>query len=294
MRLLLPLFLLMIAAIPQARAAITWTESELGLTAMVPMENAPFPHPSRAEGHHYKEVHYPAATHYSDNTVALFIPAGFRPTPTTDLVFYWHGWNNSVAAALDSFRLREQFVAAGRNAILVFPEGPKNAPDSSMGRMEDEGAIRRLADEVMGVLRAEGRVPADAALGRVILSGHSGAFRGIAACVRHGGLGDHLAEVWLLDASYSQLDAFVGWVTANPGRAVLHSVFTDHLAPQNYTMIKGLHDAGVTMRLLVEDEVGETLPPGTRVSFTHATKSDHNGAVRFFEIYLRSSQLDAR
>jgi hypothetical protein len=44
------------------------------------LASAPFPHPQRAQGHKYKDQFYPAAEHYSNDTVAIFIPKGFRET----------------------------------------------------------------------------------------------------------------------------------------------------------------------------------------------------------------------
>ena len=49
-----------------------------GELTVTPLASAPFPHPKRADGHRYKNQLYPAQEHYSDNTVAIFIPKGFR------------------------------------------------------------------------------------------------------------------------------------------------------------------------------------------------------------------------
>ena len=55
-----------------------------------------FPHEKRAKGHTYEGKAYPADLHYSDRTVAIFVPKGFRAGDATDLVFYFHGWRNNV------------------------------------------------------------------------------------------------------------------------------------------------------------------------------------------------------
>jgi hypothetical protein len=55
------------------------------------LASAPFPHPQRAEGHTYKEQFFSAAEHYTNDTVAIFIPAGFREPEKIDFVVHFHG-----------------------------------------------------------------------------------------------------------------------------------------------------------------------------------------------------------
>jgi len=112
-----------------------------GRLILAPFVSAPFPHPDRANGHTYQNKLYPAKEHYSDNTVALFIPRGFRETGSIDVIIHFHGWTNTVAGTLTTFHLVEQLVASGKNAILVIPEGPHNAPDSFGGKLEDAGGL---------------------------------------------------------------------------------------------------------------------------------------------------------
>src|SRR4051794_11305186 len=67
------------------------------------LNSAPFPHPDRARGHRYKEQEFSAAEHYSDNTVAIFIPKNFRPTTSLDFVVHFHGWHNNVTNVLSRY-----------------------------------------------------------------------------------------------------------------------------------------------------------------------------------------------
>ena len=83
------------------------------------LASAPFPHPQRAHGHEYEGKIYDAAGHYSDNTVAIFIPRGFSQNGRVDFVVHFHGWKNHVEAVLRHYQLIEQFVASRRNAVLV-------------------------------------------------------------------------------------------------------------------------------------------------------------------------------
>jgi hypothetical protein len=102
---------------------------------------APFPHSSRAEGHQYKDRFFPAEKHYRDSTVAIFIPKSFRATGPVDVVVHFHGWGNSVTGALSQFQLIQQFAASERNALLVVPEGPREASDSAGGKLRTQAAL---------------------------------------------------------------------------------------------------------------------------------------------------------
>src|SRR5579864_5225617 len=93
-----------------------------GELLLVHLASAPFPHPQRAQGHKYKDQFYNAAEHYSNDTVAIFIPRGFREAGRIDFVVHFHGWQNNVEAVLGRYQLIEQLVASRRNAVLVVPQ----------------------------------------------------------------------------------------------------------------------------------------------------------------------------
>lgn len=226
MKALLALFLLVVTRTGFAES-LEETYATDGRLIVTQFVSAPFPHPSRADGHKYKDKVFPADPHYSDNTVAVFIPKGFRETPRVDMVVYFHGWNSSVASTLRRFKLIEQFVDSGRNAVLVVPEGPKNASDSSGGRLEDPDGFKRFVDELTVTLREQaGFKRADFTVGRIILSGHSGGYKVISAILDRGGLPDRVSEVWLFDALYAETDKFLAWWDRRQGR--LLNIYTQN------------------------------------------------------------------
>jgi hypothetical protein len=196
-----------------------------GRLILAPLANAPFPHPARAEGHVYKEQLFSAADHYSDSTVAVFVPKGFRETESVNFVVYFHGWRNSVVGTLSSANLIEQFGASRQNTLLVVPAGPLNAPDSFGGKLEDSGGFTRFMDDVVATLRKH-RVlsSAETRVGDIILSGHSGGYRVMSAVLERGGLTPQVKEVWLFDALYGGTEAFLAWQTNQNGR--LLAVYT--------------------------------------------------------------------
>ncbi|MBI3886286.1 MAG: hypothetical protein HY302_11235 [Opitutae bacterium] len=229
MRRLKTLTFLILAWRAVARVTPSWEETYAahGRLIVASFASAPFPHPARAAGHIFQGKLYPAAEHYADRTVAIFIPQGFRETDRIDLVVHFHGWSNTVAGTLATFHLIEQFVASGKNAVLVVPEGPRNAPDSFGGKLEDPDGFRRFIDEVAAALRARaGFKRPDFSVGRIILSGHSGGYHVVAGILDRGGLARNADEVWLFDALYGQTDSFLAWADRTHGR--LLNIYTDH------------------------------------------------------------------
>ena len=77
---MLCLLLLGCAMLPAHGETLAERFAGSGQLIVTQLTSAPFPHPKRAEGHTYQKKLYPAAEHYSDNTVAIFIPKGFRET----------------------------------------------------------------------------------------------------------------------------------------------------------------------------------------------------------------------
>ncbi len=219
------------AAPTDSRPSIEWEKSDLGETAFVPMNSAPYPHSSRDKGFMYNKVLIPREPHYTDSTVGLFIPRGFRRTPKVNVLVYLHGWSNNVRKAISEFKLREQIAASGQNIILIFPEGPRDATDSGCGKLEDKDGLKHLVEESLATLHAAGKIEHEK-IGHVLIAGHSGAYRGLACCADHGGLDTQLAGVCLLDSSYGNLDMFVNWVQKHP-KGRFFSIFTDHLSAQN-------------------------------------------------------------
>jgi hypothetical protein len=172
------------------------------------MKSAPFPHTKRENGHIYDGKTYPAAEHYRDSSVMIFLPNGFQPRKTLDFVVYLHGWYNSIDSATAQFRLAEQFAESRRNAVLVFPEGPKFAPDSFAGKCEDSCGLQRLLQETLETLQRTKKIRAN--VGTVILAGHSGAYRGMAYMLARGRV--PVREVWLFDALYGQQEKYTHWL----------------------------------------------------------------------------------
>lgn len=213
---------LFVAPIFAQRTTITRLDT-LGFLVRTHLKNAAFPSPDRAEGHDYEGKHYSAEANYSDNTVLVFIPRRLYWGQRTDFIVHFHGWWNSADSVLNTFRLAEQLIAAKKNAILVLPQGPKNAPDSHGGKLEEPGAFLRFMAELADSIASATTKPRVAG-GSIILSGHSGAYRVMANILEKGGMDEAIREVWLFDGLYGDTDRFLNWMVKPPRRFV--NIFT--------------------------------------------------------------------
>ncbi len=126
---------------------------------------------------------------------------------------HFHGHFTTAAAALTEYRLAEQLVTSGRDAVLVVPQGPVRAPESSGGKLERPRGLERLHAEVTRLVAAELARPA-LVPGKVVLSAHSGGYQPAAGCLAHGGA--RVTDVILLDALYGFSSTFSRWVSGKP------------------------------------------------------------------------------
>ncbi len=303
MKLLVPrlsgCLLLALPSIAHAAPSLEETYAAQGRLIVAQFASAPFPHPARAEGHTYDKQLYPATEHYADSTVAIFIPTGFRETARVDFVVHFHGWRNTVAGTLSTFHLIEQLVASGKNAVLVVPEGPHDAPDSFGGKLEDAGGFKRFMDEVVGTLRTRAVFktnPKDIFIGRIILSGHSGGYHVIAGILDRGGLAKNADEVWLFDALYGQIDSYVNWSDRTHGR--LLNIYTDHggTKEESEKLQARLLARGTALYATEETVLTAAKLKGGQFIFLH-TDLAHDDVMakrNQFELFLKTSVLNDR
>ncbi len=286
--------LLFASAGASASETLEQTYAAYGRLIVQPFASAPFPHPHRAEGHRYRDRFFPASEHYSDSTVALFIPKGFRETTKVDFVVHFHGWNNSVAGTLNTFKLIEQFAASGRNAVLIVPAGPRNASDSFGGKLEDADGFKRFVEEAMTILRQQaGFKQSNSAPGQIMLSGHSGGYRVISAILDRGGLSTKVKEVWLFDALYAETDKFLTWWQRERGRLIV--IYTEQGGTKSVTeaMMAALKQCGDSFWQGSERSVSEDELRANRLIFLH-TDLTHNEVLErrsTFGRFLTSSGL---
>ncbi len=199
--------------------AFAQSYSEYGTVLRFSTKNAMFPHSKRAEGHTYQNQKFSASEHYQDSSVLIFIPKGYHFSTKTDLVVHFHGWYNHIDSVASIFKLIEQFASAQPNALLVLPQGPKDAPDSYGGRFEEKDIFKQFIYEILGSVsrlqKQKTLIPRN-----IILSGHSGAYRVMSFILLQGGLPEHIKEVWFFDGLYGQLEKYGVWLQRKSARLV--------------------------------------------------------------------------
>jgi hypothetical protein len=284
---LLPFFLF--AQEPSKRFA------EYGELLITQLSSAPFPHPGRAAGHTYGKQFFPAEKHYSDSSVAFFIPRGFRQTEVVDLVVHLHGWWNNIDTTLSKYKLPQQLFESGKNVILVVPEGPRNAPDSFAGKLEDAGGLKRFVTDVVDFLFTHGKIKTRS-VGRVILSGHSGAYHGISYALMRGGMAEGVSEVYIFDALYGQTEKYAHWIDRYPGKMI--TIYTDSGGTKEETelLMEDLDGWKIPYRALEESAIVRGDLHDNRLVFIH-TDLEHDMVVSArmeFREFLKASGLSNR
>lgn len=203
---------------PAARA-VDAAEGQFGRILSLDLAAAPFPDDSRQGGYAYEGDFFPREGHYDDPSVEVFVPKGFEPRGSVDLVFFFHGWYSSISEAADEFALFRQFSDSGAKALLVLPETARDAPDSFGGKLERGDGFDAMVSELLDALRESGSTPRLEA-GRITLAGHSGAYRVISRILDQRGAASKVGEVCLFDALYEDAERFEGWILRSHGRFV--------------------------------------------------------------------------
>jgi hypothetical protein len=293
-RLLCIVFICCVTLAARAEDSLAAHFAPLGSLIVTQFVSAPFPHPERAQGHKYHDEFFSAAEHYYDSTVAMFIPKNFRVTDKIDFVVHFHGWRNTVAGTLEQFKLIEQLCDSGKNAILIVPEGPHDAPDSFGGKLEDSNGFARFVTEAVEKLEACGVLArTNVEIGNIILSGHSGGYHVMSVILDHGGLSGKIKEVWLFDAVYGGTEDFVAWQKNENGR--LLDIYTDHGGTKDETesLIKFYRTNGVSYFAAEETNALSEDLLTNKIIFLH-TGLEHNEVISQrdeFAQFLKTSCL---
>jgi hypothetical protein len=263
-----------------------------GQTFLPQLATAPFPHASRAQGHDYDGKHYSAADHYSDATVGIYVPTHFRPGSATDFVVHFHGWNNHVAEVFHRYELREQLEESGRNAILVVPQGPTDAPDSGNGKLElDENGFARFMADVARFLRGQG-ITTNEAIGAIVLSSHSGGYGGLGGVLTRGGLNAHVTDVILFDSAYGYFDAIAAWTKVDPEHHLV-TLFTDDTSLGNTELMARLQGAR-PFQVLDAASMTPAQLQTREATFAFTTSVAHDELLQryhWYALFLRATQM---
>jgi hypothetical protein len=241
------------------------------------LQSAPFPHPDRQNGYQYAQTQYPADPHYTDPSVAVFVPYGFRADSPVNLVFFFHGWYSTIDDAEQKFDLYRQFSQSGVHALLVLPELARNAPDSFGGKLHEKGGFTRMVSELLGQLSTDG-VIGDTRVGSIVLAGHSGAFQVIGDILKQGDLSADIKEIFLFDALYAFIDQYRRWIEAESGRFISVIAADGEENTDVNALISALRKDRVAFQVAPDDPDADAQTLGSRVLFMKSS-SDHFGVI---------------
>lgn len=280
----------LIGLVSMAMQSAVWKTSSDGDLALIPFASAPFPHSSRDNGYKTGTTFYPRDPHYTDSTVGVFLPKNFKPGKSINFVIHFHGWNNHVQQVFEQYDLARQMQLSGLNAVLLVPQGPRDANDSTDGKLQyDKGSLTALLNEALGFLAKEGRIPSDAKLGHFALTSHSGGYLVTTYIVDRKELADKLTDVILFDSTYGGLPAFADYCAANPNNRLI-SICTEHLGHENARLIALLQKRHIQPRVLFEEDLtdAEVAKRGPLIVLT--TTLEHNDVIHkrdYFAKWLR-------
>jgi hypothetical protein len=134
---------------------------------------------------------------------------------TAGTVVYLHGHNSSADHAWREFALARQFRQSYLNALFVVPDSTADGEEAL--HWASCGALLGHVERLTGMARPPGKL---------VVAGHSGAFRNMAAWLHD----SSIDELVLLDGLYAYEGEFAAWVAQDdrPRRITLVSRDTQH------------------------------------------------------------------
>jgi hypothetical protein len=210
---------------------------------------------------------------YSDQRVLLHIPQGFDIRKPAVMIVFFHGHGAAIDRDVrDRQRVAEQIARSGANAVLVAPQMAVKAADSSAGIFWEQGMFAQFLNEAseqlallhggLGITRTFDKMP-------VMLVAYSGGYLATAWCVHHGGAGDRLRGVVLLDALYGELDKYERFIEGNR-KAFFVSAYLGSKRARNLELLRTLQD-----RKIPVTELGGPVRPGYVAIVPGGTGDNH-------------------
>lgn len=244
--------------------AATAAPSKAARLKLVAFETSPFPYvgqpPGRDKpfldaekdgrrGHTARggSIYWEDAT-YSDRRTLLFIPKGFDSARPGLIVVYFHG--NQATLERDVWRRQQvprQVAQSGLNAVLLAPQFAVDALDSSAGRFWEPGAFRQFLEEAAWRLaRLHGDQWGSALFDAlpVVIVAYSGGYFPAAWVLQHGGAGDRVRGVIMLDALYGEMDTYLRWIEGRES-AFFFSAYSRSARDENAAFQKRLTERNI-------------------------------------------------
>lgn len=249
-----------------------------------------FPDSARNNGHIYNNIIFDAAKHYTDSSVLIVLPTNYKKNKKVNIVCWFHGWYNTIDSANQRFELAKQFMASNVNAILVIPEGAKNAPDSYAGKLEQPNIFTQLINDIFIKLKKAKLIHAKATPDNIVLAGHSGAYRVMAHVTAKGGL--PINEILLFDGLYADTDKYLSWLQLNHQHRFVNIYTNDGGTMEEcVAMMQQLSNKKIPYHFTEEINMQKTGLKNNSIVFIHSNQQ-HNDIINKpdnFKLFLQSS-----
>lgn len=225
----------------------------------------------------YDNKTYKATEHYSDSSVYIFVPDYFDKHKPFTYVLWFHGWGNNIDSALKEYKVQEQFYMAHINAVFVFPEGPKNAPDSYGGKFEKPDTFNFFMKDVEQFLLKEKLITSHVK-NNIIYAGHSGAYRVMSYLLLHSKY--NCKGVILFDALYGEIEKFAMNLQMHPTSKFIN-IYTDSggTLQNSKNLITDIKAWSWPYLFAEEDAVTQQQLNTNRIVFLHS-KNKHSDVVK--------------
>jgi pimeloyl-ACP methyl ester carboxylesterase len=262
-------------------------------TKLIEFENGPFPYhgamPSTERpfldvsedgrrGHRTSggNVYWEDKT-YNDRRTLLHIPRGFDVRRPALMVVFLHGHGAILQRdVIDRQRVPEQVSESGVNAVLVAPQLAVDAADSSAGKLWQAGGFQRYLQETSDELvKLHGDPRSKQAFDAmpIVIVAYSGGYMTAASCIRHGGAGERVRGVVLLDALYGDIDTFASWISSRQ-KAFFLSAFANSTRGHNSELQETLKGRGVPFNTALKGQL-----KGTVSFISTAPETEHRDFV---------------
>ena len=234
-----------------------------GTGVTVAMPTAPFPDGSAS---------------YTDPSVRVFLPEGYRDRGAHDLVVHFHGFSTTVASTIATHLYQQHVYASGSNAVLVVPQGPVNAASGDFGKLMAKGGLSRMLTEVLVLLYREGKITHPLP-GELVITSHSGGYQAVAAALDPANLAPKIGQVDLFDSIYGYESTFEGFALGGGVLRSNYSLSAGTLA-NNQTVAADLAQKGLPPATAATQRALRDVPPV--IDFASTT---HDGTTRLDGAY---------
>ena len=149
---------------------------------------------------------------------AVYVPDRKKLTAPYTVLWWLHGHKKSRGLTMQEylqdsdFKLREFILASTkRNFMLV---APTLGDTSNFGLLGDASSAVAYLEQVLNGVHAQlGGTGIRPDVGKIVLAGHSGAYRAMGELVRVSSLESKIKEVWCFDSMYGGGKIWLDWAT---------------------------------------------------------------------------------